>query len=299
MTTVNPDDSSLKNMVRNLERLTTDEEKNIPVEINFNGKIVKVKTDKDGLFNQKIRDFGILKPGYNKVTVVVSDETKKYFSNPVDGNVVVHSKNDSTLAVVTDIDDTIQRSDVTSKLTMIKNMLFKDYMTQERIPGVTELYQAIDNRNDGIINGDVFYVTGSPLSLSDRIENFIEYNKFPKGSIDMKNIGIGSGHDSLTDQVAYKLSKIRPIFYTYPNKKFILFGDNGEKDPEIYTQISQEFPGRVISIFINNITKDTNKTAARYKSVVLTNNAGESAAELLKKGLITNEDLANVKKAVL
>ena len=117
-------------------------------------------------------------------------------------------------------------------------------------------------------------------------------HKFPKGSIELKNIGT----DSLTQQIGYKLGRIRKIFDTYPNKKFLLFGDSGEKDPEVYRQIAKDYPSRVIATYINNVTSDS-KTSPRYDGQLLTNNSLEAAQDLIKRGLLSQSDIDFIKKA--
>ncbi|NJK95262.1 MAG: App1 family protein [Bacteroidales bacterium] len=34
---------------------------------------------------------------------------------------------------------------------------------------------------------------------------------------------------------------------------FILIGDSGQKDPEVYSKITQEFPERILSVYIRDI----------------------------------------------
>ena len=290
-------DSIFKNILRTLRLLSVDEKEDLYVDINFNGKIVKAKTNEEGLFNVKVNDFGLVKPGYNHVQVSLTPGQKKYTADIATGTVTIQPKTDKTYGIVTDIDDTIQKTEVTSLKHLIKNIFFKNYTTQERIPGTPELYQALDKRNDGKIDGDVYYVTGSPINLFPRIDNFIKFNNFPEGSIDLKKIGIGHNADGLKDSTKYKLGRIRTLFDTYPDKKFILFGDSGEKDPEIYKQIAKEYPGRVADIYINNVT-NADKNSSRFEGVILTSNTFEAAVDLFQKGLITNEDLEIIRKAV-
>jgi len=43
------------------------------------------------------------------------------------------------------------------------------------------------------------------------------------------------------------------IFKMYPKLSFILIGDSGEKDGEIYKEIANQFPGRVLAIYLRSI----------------------------------------------
>jgi phosphatidate phosphatase APP1 len=62
----------------------------------------------------------------------------------------------------------------------------------------------------------------------------------------------------------YKLRQIEPLLKTYPMRKFILIGDSGEKDPEIYAELSRRYPGRIEQIWIRNVN-DAN--ASRMEGV--------------------------------
>ena len=50
----------------------------------------------------------------------------------------------------------------------------------------------------------------------------------------------------------YKLRQIEPLMKTYPMRKFILIGDSGEKDPEIYAELYRRYPGRIEQIGIHS-----------------------------------------------
>jgi phosphatidate phosphatase APP1 len=290
-------DSDIKNFFRNLDILNNNEIENINVDINFNGKVIKTKTDDDGIFEITVKNFGKITTGFNNVVGQVSKEQNKYVSDKAIGKITIQEKNDITFGVISDIDDTIQKSYAPNKLKAVKTLLFNNYKTQEKIMGTSELYNILDKKSDGKVDGDLYYISGSPMQLNQRIESFLDYNNFPDGSIELKKMGLGKNDDSPTKQIDYKLNKLRALFDEYPNKKFILFGDSGEKDPEIYKQISKEYPSRVIAIYINNVTND-DKNSARYEGLNLTKDASESSFDLYKRGLISFEDYQSVKESI-
>lgn len=288
----------LGNLINNLDLLENHELKNSWVDVTFQGKTVSVQTDDEGLFEARIQDFGSVQPGLHSVQACWSAQNpRQYPSVPGVGMLSLQPQHDRTAGIVSDIDDTIQRSDVTHKLSAAKILLLGNYTTQEAVPGMAELYQALDQRSDGQLDGDTTYLSGSPLQLAERIEKFLDYHHFPVGALEFKNMGIGPDKDSPTEQVEYKLKKLRRLFETYPEKPFFLFGDNGEKDPEIYRQIATEFPGRVLGIYIRNVTQDQ-PTAPRYAGTQLCGNALEMAQDLYAKGHLSSADLETVRQAV-
>jgi phosphatidate phosphatase APP1 len=54
-----------------------------------------------------------------------------------------------------------------------------------------------------------------------------------------------------------KPPQIIAIIKRYPERKFILVGDSGEKDPEVYAQIQQMFPQQIKKILIRNVTAES------------------------------------------
>jgi phosphatidate phosphatase APP1 len=63
----------------------------------------------------------------------------------------------------------------------------------------------------------------------------------------------------------------------------VLVGDSGEKDPEVYEQIREEFPGRVKAIYIRDAGRTEDKE--RFTDMVLFQEASEAAAHAVKSGL--------------
>lgn len=62
--------------------------------------------------------------------------------------------------------------------------------------------------------------------------------------------------DPLLDQMDFKYPHLRAIVDSLPTKKFLLFGDSGEKDPEIYARLRSELPSRVEQIYIHLVTTE-------------------------------------------
>lgn len=65
-----------------------------------------------------------------------------------------------------------------------------------------------------------------------------------------------------------KRDSIVGIMRDFPQRKFVLVGDSGEIDLEIYTRIAAEFPDQVLKIFIRDVTtvaaaKDNKKSTRK------------------------------------
>ena len=88
----------------------------------------------------------------------------------------------------------------------------------------------------------------------------------------------------------HKLGAIRQILDYYPDLPFILIGDSGQEDPEIYRDIVHDYGGRIRAIYIRNVTTDP----ARARAI------GELAEEVRGAGsdlLLSEDTLAAVRHA--
>jgi phosphatidate phosphatase APP1 len=166
------------------------------------------------------------------------------------------------LSVVSDIDDTIKISSVTVKEELMANTFFRPWRA---VPGMAALYQQWGQE------GAVFhYVSNSPWPLETVLEFFLEREGFPPGTTHLRPFSArGTLEESLLKSNGHhKEDVLRSLLNDFPQRTFILVGDSGERDPEIYGAIAREFPNRVTKILIRNITTDaTNRFERAFKSV--------------------------------
>jgi phosphatidate phosphatase APP1 len=295
--TPNPEDNWLDNLRRTAHQLHAEDKEHLWVDVNVMGKTYRTQTDREGFFELQLRAPGPVKPGYYPVQAQLEPGQKNYYAPPAQGKIVIQNPHEKSMGVVSDIDDTIQVSNVTQKSQMVKTFLLKNPYSQQAVPGMAEFLTALDQHADGEIDGDVNYVSGSPLNIAPRLETFLTLHGFPQGPLDLKYLGLSSKSDSPTEQLNYKLGKIRTLFETYPNRNFVLVGDSGEKDPEVYRQIALEFPGRVQAIYIHNVTC-SDPHSQRFQGMVTFDSADQAGADALARGLISAQQEATIQNAV-
>lgn len=290
-------DSKLKNFKRNAELLRPKTKEGIWVKVDLNGHILEDLTKKDGIFNVEFTDIDLV-PGIQEAEVSLSIKNpKNLIAEVVRGQLVVHPPESTNVSIVSDLDDTIQVTDVKRRLKFINNIFLKNYKTQQLIvPGLNKLFRAIQHGPLGDGYEATHYVSSSPIHLFKRIDSFLEFNEFPEGSIDLKQPALFDKEaDSWFKHRTYKLDKIRKIVQTFPKRRFVLFGDNGERDPEIYHQIYEDFSEQIIGIYINNVHPDE-VTELEFEEQVLMNHVLDAADDLLAKGIITKVDYKVIKE---
>lgn len=148
------------------------------------------------------------------------------------------------VSVITDFDDTIKVSDVTDRKALIRNTFTNEFSPVE---GMSDLFRLWAE------SGATFhYVSASPWQLLTDIRRFLAEFKFPEGSISLKTF---RWKDSSFFDLFAKSDEIKRPFFeeilkSFPKRKFILIGDSGEADAEVYAALAEAFPDQIQRIFI-------------------------------------------------
>lgn len=152
------------------------------------------------------------------------------------------------LSVVSDIDDTIKDSNVLDHEKLLKNTFAKEFAA---VPKMAAAYRALAKKG-----ASFHYLSSSPWQLFEPLEEFRREKGFPEGTFHLRVYrpkSIGSNLDLVGDSQPYKLRNLRRLLGELAKRDFILIGDAGEHDPEIYGTIAREYPGRVRAIYIRKV----------------------------------------------
>ena len=172
-----------------------------------------------------------------------------------------------SLGIISDIDDTVIKTDATSlfKWKTIYLYLIKNASTRKAFKEVSSFYRALEKGLTPKTVNPFFYVSNSPWNFYDLLVDFLEINNLPKGPILQRDFGF-LYEDRPKHHKGHKHVAINRILETYPNLPFVLIGDSGEKDTDIYLDITREFPGRIKAIFIRDVK--SSKRAKRIKRMI-------------------------------
>lgn len=175
------------------------------------------------------------------------------------------------LSVISDIDDTIKITQIPAgPKVVMANTLVREY---QAVPEMAERYRAW--------RGVAFhYVSGGPWQLYRPLTEFLFSPEigFPEGSFHMKNARKNLlNTDTWEDLTAlvtnsnltfeHKLQQISEILKRFPQRKFILVGDSGEKDPEVYREIQSRFPQQIQEILIRDLVDDRTRNSRRLEGM--------------------------------
>jgi phosphatidate phosphatase APP1 len=167
-----------------------------------------------------------------------------------------------TFGVISDLDDTVIQSRITSFLQAVRTVMLGNSRTRLPFPGVAAFYQALERGGDGARKNPIFYVSSSPWNIYDIIADFMDVQRIPTGPIHLRDWDIGLSALSSHRLRNHKEPVIREILDLYPTMPFILIGDDSQKDPEIYRAILDAYPGRILAIYIRNVRATPERSAS-------------------------------------
>jgi len=249
---VSASDGILKNTWFKLKQFFNDEEEGEPVYASISNGLYKTHTDDDGYFRFDLKLKRPLNSGYQSVKL----NLKKNKLQTACQLLVV--PNNLSTGIISDFDDTVIISDVTDKVKLLTNTFTKNYAQREVVEGVAAFYQKQLRQNAQAELAPLIFITGSPRQIQKDIQKFLNLHHFPSNIIITKKLN-GDNRDPLLDQFSYKTNKIEEIFRLFPQVKFLLAGDDGEKDPEVYQYLQQKFPNRVSEVWIRQVSTDVNR----------------------------------------
>ncbi len=213
--------------------------------------------------------------------------------NRFPGEILIPSK-EATFGVISDIDDTILHTGIVSSLKwqVIKNTLFK--RAEKRIPleGAARFYHMLHLGKSGKDANPIFYVSHSPWNLYLYLEFFLKNNNFPKGPILLRNLSSFKNRNRVTEK-PQKQKEILNILKTYPELKFILIGDSGEHDADIYIEIAEAYPDNILAIYLRSVKHKKRMMRVKglfenYKTtpVLLVDHSDQAIAHARENGFI-------------
>jgi phosphatidate phosphatase APP1 len=242
---VNASDNWLRNVWRRAKEVKADDIKNKEIFTNIDGITYKTKGDSEGYYSFDVLLAKPLKNGYKDIFLQIK-------GNKELAKVKALILTKPAVGIISDFDDTLIVSNVPNRLKLGINTVFKNYKQRKAIKGMATWFKEILAKNPKNTPSTLFILSGSPQQLFKPIEGFLNYRNFPKYTLILKKAH-GDNKDPLTDQFAYKVQKIEKLIKLYPNIKWYMFGDSGEKDREVYSYIEAKYPNKVIKFFIRDI----------------------------------------------
>ena len=255
-----PDEQTESNFTRRFNLLIADNERDKQIVVRVAGRnYVMPPSTENGQFETTLviptADIGKFAQGaVLKYTAVTGKSENRAFT----GETLLVSP--TGLSIISDIDDTVKISNVTDRKSLLENTFLLDFSA---VPDMSQLYNEWSGQDVSL-----HFVSSSPWQLYSPLEEFLEKDKFPRSTFSLKSVRF---RDETLLNLFKKGTETKPaaiekILSTYANRKFVLVGDSGEHDPEVYAPLMRKFPEQILMIYIRNVTQESAGND-RFKSV--------------------------------
>lgn len=255
----------LKRIFHSFKRFETDELPGVRVNIYIDDQQYTEQTDEEGFFTLDITtppsldltDKKFIR-GYAELPDIIGEE------GPVRADIKFKlSDPKAEYGVISDIDDTILQTHVTSllHLKMMFVTFFKEAADRMAMEGMVELYREMAHTEAGAAN-PFFYVSNSPWNIYPMLVEFLRLQDLPAGPVLLRDFGLGMLHRD-EGYRGHKIETISHIIKLNPALPFVMFGDSSSKDTDVYLELAREFPEQIKTIYIRHLkhTKNAHRIA--------------------------------------
>jgi phosphatidate phosphatase APP1 len=242
------DDGWWDNLLNTYRRFESDEVPGVDLKLRFRDAEFEVSSDHEGYYTAT---FSTTAPAsdalWENATVSLADGT---LATP---QPVLQVPDGPGIGVISDIDDTILHSGITDWKTAAQLTFLHNARTRKPLKGVAKLYQALQAGADGRTRTPIFYVSSSPWNLYDLLEDFMELNAIPFGPIFLRDLGTDTGKFIKTAGHGHKLERAKQLIERFPQMRWVLLGDSGQADAELYAEAAKTFGSRIAAIYIRDV----------------------------------------------
>jgi phosphatidate phosphatase APP1 len=226
--------------------------------VRFSGTESRVRTDKDGYFRVHLTpsDPPDADQDWHPVELELEAEP------PVVARGLVFIPPASCrFVVVSDIDDTVMYTGVANKLAMLWRLFVADAGSRVAFPGVAALYRAFHTGVGGEERNPILYVSRAPWGIYDVLTTFFRANAIPVGPVlFLREWGLSWRKPWPRRARDHKRDLIERMLALYPHLPFVLIGDSGQHDPEVYARIVENHPGRVAAVYIRDVSRSADRS---------------------------------------
>lgn len=224
----------------------------VPVRVEAHGRHADLVSDEEGYWSAEIPLDGLPLPertAWEAARVSAPGREAQAASVPVP---ILAPGTDGHWGVISDIDDTVVETGATDWLRNWRRVLVDRPSDRLVVPGAPDLFRAIASDPRAPVR-PVFYVSSSPWNLYGFLLEYLELNGLPHGPMLLKDWGVDAAKLFMSGHDQYKLAAIETILAFYPGHRFLLIGDNGQRDVSIYARAVADYGTRIAAVFIRDV----------------------------------------------
>lgn len=212
----------------------------VDVTVTVDGERHAVTADRGGVVDAVVPS--TLSPGWHTITLQCRG------SDPTETSVFVVDENES-FGLLSDIDDTVMVTLLPRPLLAAWNAFVVDEHARRPVPGMAVLYERIANAHPG---APIIYLSTGAWNAAPTLSRFLSRNLYPPGTLLLTDWG--PTHDRMfRSGAAHKRANLRRLAREFPNIRWLLVGDDGQHDEQLYSEFATAHPDRVRAIAIRQL----------------------------------------------
>ena len=213
----------------------------VPVIIEIGGERIEVLADRGGVVDTRIPVS--LMPGWQRATLRASG------SESVEAPIWIVGP-DVHFGIISDVDDTVMVTALPRPLLAFWNTFVLDEHARIPTPGMSVLYERLVRAHPG---APVIYLSTGAWNVAPTLTRFLSRNLYPAGPLLLTDWG--PTHDRLfRSGRAHKEDSLRRLAMEFPDVRWLLIGDDGQHDEELYARFAAEHPENVAAVAIRRLS---------------------------------------------
>lgn len=213
-----------------------------PVRVLIDGSpVTEVVADRGGVIDAIVPVR--LSPGWHTVTLQAGD------SEAADAPVKIIDP-DATIGVISDVDDTILTTALPQPFVAAWNSFVLDEHARSATPGMAVMLDHLVSKHPG---SPVIYLSTGAWNAAPALSRFLARNLYPMGPLLLTDWG--PTHDRwFRSGREHKQRELKRLVREFPNIRWVLFGDDGQHDEDLYHEFATAHPNNVAAVAIRQLS---------------------------------------------
>jgi phosphatidate phosphatase APP1 len=227
--------------IRGWRSFTSLPDKYATVVIDAGGHRHETQADRSGFVDVVVQ--ADLAPGWQTVRLSTTD------ADPVEAPIRVVDPA-ARLGIVSDIDDTVMITALPRPLLAAWNTFVLDEHARASVPGMAVLFERLVNAHP---TAPVMYLSTGAWNVAPTLTRFLSRHLYPAGPLLLTNWGpttdrwFRSGRE-------HKGSTLARLVREFPDVRWLLIGDDGQHDQQIYADFAATHPENIAAVAIRRLS---------------------------------------------
>lgn len=242
----------------------------VPASVSLGGVTCDAASDHRGYLDE-VLDVD-LDPGWHHAVIEVDG------ARPARSRVLVIGE-DQNVGIISDIDDTVLQTAIPRPFLAFWNTFVRREQARRAVPGMSELFAEL---RAAVPGAPVLYLSTGAWTVAPVLRRFLSRNGFPEGPLLLTDWA-PTATGWFRDGRAHKRRTLHRLVEEMPGMRWLLIGDDGQHDPEIYDELAGDAPEHVLGIAIRELSA-TQQLLAHGGPAPLPGNAGRAGAASMPPG---------------